>query len=202
MFQNNPYSVLLENISFENVQKMGEVITLKTLKAQSAYAHGAFHWLYVGLVKDLNRANDTRYVFSDAYDLVQSAICFLREFIGKKLDDVYMVKNGKNITIRKATYLLVSRHIQRTYQRYIRSCDIENYANQIPVEIDAYQEKDYSVVDEKMELLNLKPRDRVVVDCYMGGMTCYEIAKFLGIDRTTVWYRRRRAQVKYKALFC
>ena len=78
---------------------------------------------------------------------------------------------------------------------------IENYANQIPVEIDAYQEKDYSVVDEKMELLNLKPRDRIVVDCYMGGMTCYEIAKFLGIDRTTVWHRRRRAQIKYKALF-
>ena len=201
MLQNNPYSVLLETISFENVQKMGELITLKTLKAQSAYAQGAFNWLYVGLIKDLNRANNIRYVFSDAYDLVQNAICFLCEFIGKKLDDVYTVKNGKIITIRKATYLLVSRHIQRIYKRYMRSCDIESYSTKLSVEIDAYQEKDYTVVDEKIERLNLKPRDRVVIDCYMGGMTCNEIAEFLDIDRTTVWYRRRRAQVKYKSLF-
>ena len=104
MLQNNPYSVLLETISFENVQKMGELITLKTLKSQSAYTQGALNWLYVDLVKDLNRANNTRHVFSDAYDLAQTAICFLCEFIGKKLDDLYTVKNGKILTIRKATY--------------------------------------------------------------------------------------------------
>ena len=37
-----------------------------------------------------------------------------------------------------------------------------------------------------IELLNLKPRDRVVLDCYMAGMTCHEIAEFLDIDRITV----------------
>ena len=52
-----------------------------------------------------------------------------------------------------------------------------------------------------IELLNLKPRDRVVLDCYMAGMTCHEIAEFLDIDRITVWRRRTRAQIKYKALF-
>ena len=52
-----------------------------------------------------------------------------------------------------------------------------------------------------IELLNLKPRDRVVLDCYMAGMTCNEIAEFLDISRITVWRRRTRAQVKYKALF-
>ena len=56
-------------------------------------------------------------------------------------------------------------------------------------------------MDNKIELLNLKPRDRVVLDCYMAGMTCCEIAEFLDIDRVTVWRRRTRAQVKYKALF-
>jgi DNA-binding CsgD family transcriptional regulator len=35
----------------------------------------------------------------------------------------------------------------------------------------------------------------------MAGMTCNEIADFLDIDRITVWRRRTRAQVKYKALF-
>ena len=64
-----------------------------------------------------------------------------------------------------------------------------------------YEEKDYTEVDNKIELLNLKPRDRAVLDCYMAGMTCNEIAEFLYIDRITVWRRRTRAQVKYKALF-
>ena len=63
------------------------------------------------------------------------------------------------------------------------------------MEIDAYQEKDYTVVDKKIALMNLKPRDQLVLDCYMGGMTCNEIAEFLDIDRVTVWRRRQRAQV-------
>ena len=61
--------------------------------------------------------------------------------------------------------------------------------------------KEKEVIDKKIELLNLKPRDRLVLDCYMGGMSCKEIAEFLDIDRVTVWRRRQRVQVKYKTLF-
>ena len=87
-------------------------------------------------------------------------------------------------------------------RRYIsRSRDINDYVENLSVEIDHYEEKDYTEVDNKIELLNLKPRDRAVLDCYMAGMTCNEIAEFLDIDRITVWRRRTRAQVKYKALF-
>ena len=94
---NNPYNVLSEVISFENVQQMGEMIALKTVRSRYAYARHTLQWLYVGLVKDLNRFNNPYHVFSDAYDLVQTAICFLCEFIGKSLDDIYTVKNGKPI---------------------------------------------------------------------------------------------------------
>ena len=197
----NPYDVLSENISYENVQLMGEMITLKTLRGRFAYAHHSIEWLYVGLVKDLNRGNDTHHVFSDAYDLVQTAICFLCEFIGKKLNDVYMVKNGQEITIKRAVYTLVGRHIDRMRRHIARACDINDYTEELSVEIDHYEEKDYTEVDNKIELLNLKPRDRVVLDCYFAGMTCNEIAEFLDISRITVWRRRTRAQVKYKALF-
>ena len=72
----NPYDVLSETISFENIQLMGEMITLKTLRTRYAYARKALDWLYVGLVKDLTRGNDSEHVFSDAYDLIQNAICF------------------------------------------------------------------------------------------------------------------------------
>ena len=197
----NPYSVLSETISFDNVQQMGEMITLKTLRTRYAYARRALDWLYVGLVKDLNRDNDTHHVFSDAYDLAQTAICFLCEFVGKSLNDVYMIKNGQEITIKKATYLLVGRTIDRMRRYISRSRDINDYTEELSVEIDHYEEKNYTEVDNKIELLNLKPRDRAVLDCYMAGMTCNEIAEFLDIDRITVWRRRTRAQVKYKTLF-
>ena len=197
----NPYNVLSEIISFENVQQMGEMITLKTLRSRYAYARQTLEWLYVGFVKDLNRSNDFHHVFSDAYDLAQTAICFLCEFIGKELTDVYTVKNGKVITIKQATYTLVSRYVDRMRRNNYRACDIDNYAESLSVEIDHYEEKDYTEVDNKIELLNLKPRDRAVLDCYFAGMTCNEIAEFLDIDRVTVWRRRQRAQVKYKSLF-
>ena len=197
----NPYDVLSETISFENVQLMGEMITLKTLRGRYAYSRQGLDWLYIGLVKDLNRSNDADHVFSDAYDFVQNAICFLCEFIGKELTDVYTIKNGKVITIKQATYTLVSRYVDRMRRNNYRACDIENYAESLSVEIDHYEEKDYTEVDNKIELLNLKPRDRAVLDCYFAGMTCNEIAEFLDIDRVTVWRRRQRAQVKYKSLF-
>ena len=197
----NPYNVLSEIISLDNVQQMGEMIALKTLRGRYAYARYALEWLYVGLVKDLNRSNDSHHVFSDAYDLVQTAVCFLCEFIGKSLNDVYMIKNGQEITIKKATYLLVGRNIDRMRRHIVRACDIIDYTEELSIEIDHYQEKDYTEVDKKIERLGLKPRDRVVLDCYMAGMTCNEIAEFLDIDRITVWRRRTRAQVKYKTLF-
>ena len=199
--KSNPYNVLSEIISLDNVQKMGELITLKCLRGRYAYSRRTLEPLYVGLVNDLNRSNHPMHNFSDAYDLVQNAICFLFDFIGMSLNDTFIVKNGKIITIKQATYNLVARQIDRMYRNIIRTCNIENYAEELSVEIDAYQEKDYTEVDNKIELLNLKPRDRVVLDCYMAGMTCHEIAEFLDIDRITVWRRRTRAQVKYKALF-
>ena len=197
----NPYNVLSETISFENVQLMAEMITLKTLRGYFAYSRQGLNWLYVGLVKDLNRGNDSEHVFSDAYDFVQNAVCFLCEFVGKKLTDVYTVKNGQEITIKQATYSLVGRNIDRMSRHITRHCDINEYTEELSVEIDHYEEKDYTEVDNKIELLNLKPRDHAVLDCYMAGMTCHEIAEFLDISRITVWRRRTRAQVKYKALF-
>ncbi len=198
---NNPYNVLSQSISFENVQQMGELIALKTVRSRYAYARQTLEWLYVGFVKDLNRSNNPYHVFSDAYDLAQTAICFLCEFVGKSLDDIYMIKNGNPITIKKATYLLVGRTIDRMRRYISRSRDINDYTEELSMEIDHYEEKDFTAVDNTIEILNLKPRDREVLDCFMAGMNCMEIAEFLNISRITVWRRRTRAQVKYKTLF-
>ena len=197
----NPYHVLSETISFDNVQQIGELITLKALRGFLAFSRQSFEKLYIAYVKDLNRLNYPAHTFSDAYDLAQTAICFLCDFIGKELTDVYTIKNGQEITIKQATYSLVSRLIDRMRRHLDRSCNIELCSEELSVEIDYYEEKDYTEVDNKIERLGLKPRDRVVLDCYMAGMTCNEIAEFLDISRITVWRRRTRAQVKYKTLF-
>ena len=70
MLQFNPYNVLSESISFDNVQQMGEMLTLKALRTRCSYAHHSLDWLYLGLVNDLNRANNPAHTFSDAYDIV------------------------------------------------------------------------------------------------------------------------------------
>ena len=197
----NPYDVLSETISCDNVQQIGELITLKCLRGYCAYSRPNFEKLYTSYIRDLNRRNNPTHTFSDAYDLAQNAICFLCEFIGKELTDIYSIKNGKVITIKQATYTLVNRHVDRMRSHNKRACDIDNYTQTLSVEIDHYEEKDFTEVDNKIELLNLKLRDRVVLDCYMAGMTCNEIAEFLDISRITVWRRRTRAQVKYKSLF-
>ena len=101
----------------------------------------------------MNRRNNPEHIFSDAYDFAQNAICFLCEFIGKELTDVYTVKNGKVITIKQATYTLVSRYVDRMRRNNYRACDIDNYVESLSVEIDHYEEKDYTEVDNKIEPL-------------------------------------------------
>ena len=91
----NPYHVLSETISFDNVQQIGELITLKALRGFLAFSRQSFEKLYIAYVKDLNRLNYPTHTFSDAYDLAQTAICFLCDFIGKELTDVYSIKNGR-----------------------------------------------------------------------------------------------------------
>ena len=60
MFQNNPYSVLAETISFENVQQIGEMITLKALRGLSQYPHACYQQLYLSYIQDLNQGQYVR----------------------------------------------------------------------------------------------------------------------------------------------
>ena len=53
----NPYHVLSETISFDNVQQIGELITLKALRGFLAFSRQSFEKLYIAYVKDLNRLN-------------------------------------------------------------------------------------------------------------------------------------------------
>ena len=199
-FSQNPYNVLSEVISFDNVQKMGEMLTLKSLRTRSTYPRYNLEWLYLSFIRDLNHRNEPHYVLSDAYDLVQTAVCFLCGFIGKSLDDVYIVKNEKEITIKKAAYILVGKHIDKICGYVKHTCRLDT-ANSLSVDIDSYKEQDFTAVDNTISRLALTSVEQETLDCFMADMGSIDIERLFGINHTTVWRRRLRIQAKYNALF-
>ena len=71
LIYSNPYNVLSETISFDNIQQIGELITLKTLRGYLAYSRRNFQKLYTGFVIDLNRRNYPTHTFSDVTILLK-----------------------------------------------------------------------------------------------------------------------------------
>ena len=199
-YSQNPYNVLSEIISFDNVQKMGEMLTLKSLRTRSTYPRYNLEWLYLSFIRDLNHRNEPHHVFSDAYDLVQVAVCFLCGFVGHRLTDVYSVNKGEDITIKKAAYTLIGKHIDKICRYTKHTCNLDE-ASLLSVEIDAYKEQDFSAVDNTISRLGLTTVEQETLDCFMADMGSIDIERLFGINHTTVWRRRLRIQAKYNALF-
>lgn len=55
---------------------------------------------YIGLTKGLHHMGEVDYIVSDGYDAAQAAICFLHQFIGRKVSDLY----GKAIRFYQLDY--------------------------------------------------------------------------------------------------
>lgn len=91
-------------ISTENIQKIGEVIALTCIKTVIVRSGKDLHYLYRGLLRDMNRSKDDYSPFSNAYDIAQEAMLFLCQHIGEKLGDNYITKYGKTTTIRSACF--------------------------------------------------------------------------------------------------
>ena len=87
-------------ISAENIQKIGEVIALTCIKTVIVRSGRDLHYLYKGLLRDMNRAKDDLSPFSNAYDIAQEAMLFLCQHMGEKLGDICITKYGKTTTIR------------------------------------------------------------------------------------------------------
>ena len=106
-------------ISAENIQKIGEVIALTCIKTVIVRSGKELHYLYKGLLEDLNRSKDDLSPFSIAYDIAQEATLFLCQYIGEKLGDICITKYGKPTTIRSACYRCADNYLQKQYTRYI-----------------------------------------------------------------------------------
>ena len=114
--------VFLDNdmvISAESVQKMDEVIALTCIKTVIVRSRKDLHYLYKGLLRDINRSKDDYSPFSNAYDIVQETMLFLCQHIGEKLGDNYIRKYRKVVTVKSACYRCTDNYLQKQYTRHL-----------------------------------------------------------------------------------
>ena len=95
----NEGELFAEVISPDNVKLMGEMIALQALRTIKKFDIRVADKCYIGLIKDLHHMNEVGYIVSDGYDVAQTAICFLYQFVGRKVSEIY----GKD---RKGTFFL------------------------------------------------------------------------------------------------
>ena len=188
-------------ISTENIQKMGEVIALTCIKTVIVRSGKDLHYLYKGLLRDINRSKDDYSPFSNAYDIAQEAMLFLCQHIGEKLGDDYTTKYGKVVTIKSACYRCADNYLQKQYTRYLSntiSLD-ERITAVSEIILDDEQKNDYTVVDGLISKMKLTAAEYETLYAYMAGLTYLEVTRLLNVNRTTIWRRRMSLQRKYHA---
>ena len=140
-------------ITAENVQCMGEVIALCAIKTVIVRGGKDLHNLYKGLLRDVNRSNDDMSRYSDGYEIAQEAMLFLCQHMGKRLNDVYITKTGRKITIKQACFSVADRYLAKNYIAPILNTTSLN--EQIKTEpetiLDYEQKNDYTAFDSLIQ---------------------------------------------------
>ena len=209
-FSNGKYrnegELFAEPISAENVKLMGEMIALQALRTHKKFDMKVADKLYIGLIKDLHHMGEIDYIVSDGYDVAQTAICFLYQFIGRKVSEIYgKDKIGKEITIKLACYREIDgklMHLRRKAEKtdYIDFTDYKALPMD-PVNCFEQEQTDYSKYDAIIEALQLSALELAILNCYMNGMVQSEVCAELGIGRGTIYHRKVSIRQRYYMLF-
>lgn len=186
-------------ISAENIQKIGEVIALTCIKTVIVRSGKDLHYLYRGLLRDMNRSKDDYSPFSNAYDVAQEAMLFLCQHIGEKLGDNYITKYGKTTTIRSACFRCADNYLEKQYTRHIMNTIRldERITSESEATLDDEQKNDYTVVDGLIAKMKLTAVEYDTLCAYMAGLTYLEVTRLLNVNRTTIWRRKMSLQRKY-----
>ena len=186
-------------ISAENVQKMGEVIALTCIKTVIVRSGKDLHYLYKGLLRDINRSKDDYSPFSNAYDIAQESMLFLCQHIGKRFGDTYTTTRGNIISIKQACFRFTDRYLDKQFTRHLTHTTAisDSVASSHITFIDDESDNDYIAVDTLIERMNLTQGEYDVLCAYMSGLTYLEVTQLLNVNRTTIWRRRTRIQEKF-----
>lgn len=166
----NEGQLFAEPISDDNVKLMGEMIALQALRNVMPYDFEVVSKLYNGLVKDLNHIYQIDYTITDGYDYAQLAICFLYQFKGMFVTDIYgKDKYGKHITVKTACYRAVDSELLH-FRRKIahnRQLEFNHNKHDIPDPRDCFEDKteDYAKADAIIEKLHLTEQELDTLNC-------------------------------------
>ena len=205
----NEGDLFAEPISNENVKLMGEMIALQALRTVKKFDMKIADKLYIGLIKDLHHMGEIDYIVSDGYDCAQTAMCFLYQFVGHTVDEIYgKDKKGKDITIKLACYREVDRFIDTLRNRpdshkQVEYIDFTDYKAlpMDPVNCFEKEQTDYGKNDELVATLQLSALELAILNCYMNGMRQAEVCAELGIGRGTINHRKASIRQRYYSLY-
>ncbi len=186
-----------EVITYDNVQKLGEMIAIKALMTTASHSGGKLDYLYKGLLYDVYKRNTvTNHIFSDGYDYAQIAMCFLLENIGKRLSDYYGISNrGKKCNVLYACYHYIDKHLTKFKKDLKFTTNIDD--KMADKTVFNKKEDDYTEYDTIISNMKLKKGELDTLNCYMAGMTYCQIARFLNVNFSTICRRRQSLQKKY-----
>lgn len=186
-------------ITRENVLYLCENMALCALKRMIGYRGDYELRMYYNLVGDIKNKNNINHIFSDSYDLVQTACLFLLNYVGMKLGDTVIDRYNKQVTIRHACYSEIGSAFYKRWDYHKRTYPISYKDAEEDIEyieentINESQERAKTIVAR----MNLKEKHKKVLDCYLKGMGVVEISKSLGIAHATVWRHRMLLQKRY-----
>ena len=198
-----------EPISANNVKLMGEMIALQALRTVKKFDMKVADRLYIGLIKDLHHMGEIDYTVSDGYDVAQTAICFLYQYVGHNVHEIYgKDRKGKEISIKLACYREVDHFINLLRNRsdrrgtVIESIDFTNYKAlpMDPVNCFEHEQTDYTKYDRLVNALKLSALELAILNCYMNGMRQAEVCAELGIGRGTINHRKASIRKRYHIL--
>lgn len=188
-------------ITVENVQRMGEIIALTSIKTVIVRSGKDLHNLYKGLLRDINRADDDISRYSDGYEIAQEATLFLCRHMGKRLDDVHFTKTGRKTTIKQACFSLADRYLAKNFVAPMlnTTCLNEQIATRPETILDDEQKNDYTAVDKIISEMKLTSVEQETLSILMAGFTMLQIGQILNVNRTTIWRRNNSIRKKYMA---
>ena len=195
-----------EVISAENVKLMGEMIALQALRTHKKFDMKIADKLYIGLIKDLHHMGEIDYIVSDGYDVAQTAICFLYQFIGHTVHEIYgKDRKGKEISIKLACYREIDGELMRLRRKaektdYIDFTDYKALPMD-PVNCFEQEQTNYSKYDAIVEALQLSALELAILNCYMNGMVQSEVCTELGIGRGTIYHHKVSIRKRYYTIY-
>ena len=160
------FSVMKEEILQNNVLEMAELVAFMELRFQIGYLGSRAQKMYSDLYGDIKHKNESGYMLSDSYDLVQEGAFYLCDHYGKHLNDVIgYSKKGKPITIEIACIRKMMRLINRKTGDYYRTVSLDALT---PVSEPSYEIKeevtqDYTLYEKIVSSLNLTENMRIAL---------------------------------------